>query len=274
MNRVRSTALLACLLGCQPLIAADGQIDVLVKDSGTVELTVAGSYVLVSTPPVRADALTAIRIKASDVTLDMNGQTLRGGTAAGVVGITIDPGVSRAQIKNGTVTGFKGGGILVQGDKHVISNMQIIDSGQVGIDVSAEFSTVSDSEVHGCATNLRVAGAGNRILRNNLLSTPGGGTSLFLNLAIAVIGTTPNYVEHNVLGDNGKTSGFSLDGTYAASKGQAVLYDNVHSRRITAGPPACGADNAYSWIGISGRFADAANPGGPRRGNTCDAMLD
>ena len=144
MNRVRSLFLFAGLLGCQPLLAADGQIDLLLKTTGTAVISAPGSYVVVSSV-VKTDSTDGIQINVSDVTLDMHGQSLRGGT--GGTGIKVGSSASNVRIMNGSIVGFPNGGVLLSaggtgGAGHVLSNMQITENGAYNLDISSNQTTV------------------------------------------------------------------------------------------------------------------------------------
>jgi hypothetical protein len=206
MNRLRFTTLLACLLGSTPLYAADGQVDVLLKLAGTVTINNPGSYVVVSSV-AKTDTADGISISASDVTLDMNGQSLRGLGGSGI-GIRVSPTASRVRIKNGSVSGFGGGGILLEqggpgGLGHVISNMQVTENGAYNLEIRSGQTTVEGlAAMSASGDAIHIAGSDVTLdLGGQSVRGSGSGTGI-------VLAGTPNPSRVRIR--NGSVSGFAI----------------------------------------------------------------
>jgi WD40 repeat protein len=84
-----------------------------------------------------------IAITASDVTLDMNGQTVGGGTN----GISISSGLSNITIKNGTISGVTSAGILVNSGCSDITLDNIAATNAI---VGISFSNATNSLIRNC----------------------------------------------------------------------------------------------------------------------------
>jgi parallel beta-helix repeat protein len=136
-----------------PCIAADGQIKIAQTESTVfpIKINQPGSYVLTTNLQVSDPNRNGILIKTNDVTLDLNGHTIRGpqsGTGKGIVAsnrYTIT-------IRNGKVWGFGWGGIFIENDAlhpgggHIIEGVQCPNNGSTGI-------TVTGGLVSNCTAN-------------------------------------------------------------------------------------------------------------------------
>ena len=119
-----------------------------------VEINVSGSYRLVGNLDV-PDAVIGISIQAGDVTLDLNGMTIRGagtGVSAILTGVT---GISAENItvRNGTVRDFRGRGIWLNGASNRVQNVRAIDNLHTGI-------TLAGVPVGGAVVDCMVEGNG------------------------------------------------------------------------------------------------------------------
>lgn len=112
-----------------------------------VEISQSGSYYLTG------DRLTApgqygIHITASNVTLDLNGYTLKEmSSTTGRSGISID-GAENVEIRNGTIRDFPEAGITAQGSNIRIFDVRILNNGSSGISLSGD-----NNQVRGCTVS-------------------------------------------------------------------------------------------------------------------------
>lgn len=104
-----------------------------------VSLSLTGSYKLGSNLSVDRgsnpiDSITAVEVDAANITLDLNGFSIIGGSPPqhpnGTVGVDLRSGVDGVTVKDGTITGFAEVGIVVRGKKElIVDNMIIVYSG-------------------------------------------------------------------------------------------------------------------------------------------------
>lgn len=141
---------------------------------------------------------TAIDIKASNVTLDLNSHILRGPMDGGKVVSTGNPtGVSvlgvccttnptaqyqNVKIRNGTISGFNNGIVMggnLQASGHVIEDMQIRDTSSVAIQLNGVLNaivrntTISRLDASLCGTN-----CGNPAAVNGISATSSNGVKI------------------------------------------------------------------------------------------------
>ncbi len=149
-----------------------------------------GSYILMANLTCTGCAATsAITIGARDITIDLNGFTIRA-SGSSLDGIGISGNREGLTIKNGAVRGFDGDGIdLATCTRCVVENVEVFGNGAVGIkvggssivrDVIVESNVddgiqlifadnlVADSLIRDNSTGIRVSGGGNEV-RNNVV---------------------------------------------------------------------------------------------------------
>lgn len=116
------------------LRAADGQIDLRIDPATGVAISASGSYVLVESVTMTA-GVSAISLGggASNVTIDLNGQTITG-TGSGAGAHAINGGATTLHIYNGAISSFGGIGIsLTTGDDLHAHDLRIFDCDGGGI---------------------------------------------------------------------------------------------------------------------------------------------
>lgn len=196
------------LLAATPALAVDGVVELnatCATASGCapgdaagfpIEISRSGSYRLTSNLDVRAQPasvdVTVIRIRANDVTLDLNGFALIGGvictgtptvcSAAGTgVGVLADStdALSNLVVRNGTIRGMGSNGIQLEttsvGEGFEVSGVRAISNGARGIRLSSS----GTSSLTGCRAErnatfgISAVGAGG-LIKGNVVSNNGG----------------------------------------------------------------------------------------------------
>lgn len=180
MRRIESViwviAAAAIGVGTETVQAADVK---LLKQPGSFPLTISqpGSYRLRSNIVIPNENTTGILVTADDVTLDLNGWTVRGvtvctgspvtsctptGTGVGIDG----SGARNVVVKNGTVRGAGNTGIRLSPDDSVVRNVQAISNGATGITTATATDSVAYSnadigiEAYGPVENCRARSNG------------------------------------------------------------------------------------------------------------------
>jgi hypothetical protein len=99
-------------------------------------ITKPGYYALASSVDVAGPSICTLRIKASNVVLDLNQHAIyQSGIDAGVDGIAIAPGLKNIIVKNGKISGVTGQGIVIGDGTHdiIISSLTVHGCGNNGI---------------------------------------------------------------------------------------------------------------------------------------------
>jgi hypothetical protein len=145
-------------------------------------ITQPGSYYLTANRTETVASSAGIWIQTNDVTLDLNGFTLRGGVYS-QGGIYVTPGVSNIVISHGTVAGWLTGGITAAG----VYRCQILNV-DVANNLSGGISVGPDSRIIGCnVVNNSVFGiqaTDNAIIKDCLVVSNSTGISAEINAAI------------------------------------------------------------------------------------------
>lgn len=212
MTRIGKPRAMAALVGllALPAAASDGvrEINQTCAQTGgcgtgdaagfPVEITRAGSYRLTGNLDLTAlaapqDAI-AIRIRSSDVTLDLNGFAILGATScAGVptvcsgvgtgtaVLVDTSDAVSNIVVRNGTVRGMGGNGITLEnsaatGQGFEVVDVRVISNGARGIRTSASgSSTIRDCLIASNGTfGISSVGSGGGLITGNTVTQNGG----------------------------------------------------------------------------------------------------
>jgi hypothetical protein len=152
-----------------------------------------------------------IWVRAHDVTIDLNGFTLRG-NHVGTHGIVSD--MNSLTVKNGTISIFKGNGVHGAGPFWVIDNMRIVFNagngifaiGRSGSPPPARQWIISNSEIAengmaGIDVGLSTTSIGPMLIRNNLVN----GNKEY------GIAARHGHVEGNIVSGNGSTGIFLGD---------------------------------------------------------------
>ena len=124
-----SVFLMTCMA---PLLAGDGQTDILPNGKVTFTISKPGSYVLTDNVTMTAN-IDCIKITANNVSLDLNGHTITGmgsdsGTARGIMASACT-GIC---IRNGTILSFGGDGIITGANARIM-DVILEDNGGEGI---------------------------------------------------------------------------------------------------------------------------------------------
>ncbi len=117
-------------------------------------ITVPGSYYLTSSVTAAPDQI-GISIDTSDVTVDLNGFTLgsAGGVGSGNHGIGVAGIVDRVEVRNGTISGFRGDGVSAfNTDRTVVTRVLVESCTRTGIE-AGDSSLVTDCVVRACGFN-------------------------------------------------------------------------------------------------------------------------
>ena len=120
-------------------------------------IAVSGSYYLTDNLFGTAGQ-TGITVSASDVTIDLDGFTLAGGPGA-VNGIILTPGTKTVNIRNGTVRGWGGSGIVAGGAANsVFESLSLVGNSTYGIVVGGDAADASNNIIRNCAASSNTIG--------------------------------------------------------------------------------------------------------------------
>lgn len=177
-----------------------------------VTISQPGSYVLSGNLTVPNADTTAIEIAASHVTLNLNGFAILGPTdcsgglnpCAGSgqgVGITTRSVAFNITIRNGTIQGMGGGGIILTGDSHLIEYMHVRSNGGGRAGILIQASTDDGSSIVQHSTVQRNGGLGINVsrgaVRYNVVDV-----NLSSGIAVSVGSVSYNVVTRNLAGIN------------------------------------------------------------------------
>lgn len=197
-------------------MAVDGVIEI----SGPTNITESGSYRLTQNV---AHTDSAIRIQASDVSLDLNGFTISFvGTASFNDGIAVDPTVRNIEIKNGTITGFTRYGIffpagptpLDNDAQSILSRLRVTQNGAAGISVEVRRGVLIRDSVIANNGNWGVRMGTGQLLDSTVINnasfgllgatSTGYGSNVFFgnNAGGAQVSASPKQIGINVCGTN------------------------------------------------------------------------
>ena len=138
------------------------------------QITQPGSYYLTG-DRLAAPGEYGIQITASNVTVDLNGYTLREmSSASGRSGIYID-GADNVEIRNGTIRDFPEAGITSSGDQIRIYNLRILNNGLSGINMSGDNNQVCGCTVSGNGATGIYAYNNSRVCDNTCSGNVGAG---------------------------------------------------------------------------------------------------
>ena len=200
-----------------------------------VTITAEGSYRLTSSL-VASLARDAIRIEATDVTLDLNGFSI-GGSNVGTIGIWDFgvAGVERAVIRNGSIHNFTSHGISLQGGLNRIEQVQLISNAGSGV-LTGQGSWVVENLImsngsHGVELVGSLQDQAQGLVSGNIITDNDGdgintlrGTRVSGNILLAnddAIDGSNTLVEHNVILQN-----FG-DAIELPTPGRALVAENV-----------------------------------------------
>lgn len=131
-------------------------------------ITQSGSYVLTSDLEGVAGQ-NGIEILAGDVTLDLNGFTLRG-VAGSNIGLAISVVPVGIRVLNGNITGWGTHGVEVGAGTVAMSGLNVYDNAGSCIRIIGDNSRIDSNHVAFCNVGLEVTGTNNLIVRNSATS--------------------------------------------------------------------------------------------------------
>jgi hypothetical protein len=277
------------------------------KQPGSFPLTISqpGSYRLRSNIVIPNANTTGILVTADDVTLDLNGWTVRGvtvctgspvtsctptGTGNGIDGA----GVSNLVVKNGAVRGAGNVGVRLSPGDSVVRNVQAISNGSNGITTATATDSVAYSngdvgiEAYGPVANCRTRSNGFSGIKAWTVLNSVAQENAFLGIdAQTVIGA---YVLSNqdagigarvaigtaaVLNTAQGVNANSVSDAYAALNGSAgILASNARNAYSVAntGPGmAITAAGGYGECVVESNTGGTVSGGTPLGGNLCDS---
>ena len=211
-----------------------------------VTITQPGGYVLSGNLTVPDANTSAIVINASHVTIDLNGFAILGSTdcstfpcsgAGSGSGIAVPPGQVHITIRNGTIQGMGGFGIVLDGDSHLVEYMHVRSNGNSGISIGQSADPAGSIVQH------------NTVVRNGFIG---------INIARGI-------VSHNTV-DINDFQGISI------SIGNASYNVITRNGNFRAGPPSFGlVAGAASYFGnvLSGNIIDGVVGGTNLGQNLC-----
>lgn len=154
-------------------------------DATTVyRITAPGSYYLTGDIVGQAGKH-GVSISVGQVTLDLNGFSLRG-VAGAQHGVSMDVYYEAVTVRNGVVAGWPRTGVLLRGDGGVVSDLRVFNCGEWGISAEASFgATVERCSVYSVGFTANIAGGGIRMTNSGIVraclvrSVSGVGISVF-----------------------------------------------------------------------------------------------
>ena len=175
-----------------------------------------------------ADSTNAIEVMAADVTIDLNGFTIRsnppGAAASGIVALTGGGGL---RVSNGTITGFSSGsGIVKSPGFAIIEDMRVISNGR-NLDLAGD-STVRNSTIVMSTLDFGVLEPGIRCYGRCLIEQ----NVITGNIGAAVVSSAGgSTVIGNVMVGNGSPAVFSSD--FPTGIGLNILMENGSAGQVS-----------------------------------------
>ncbi|MDO8629599.1 MAG: right-handed parallel beta-helix repeat-containing protein [Phycisphaerales bacterium] len=123
-----------------------------------------GSYVLTSDLTTVPPGQNGIIIAADDVTLDLNGFTIRGSSGVGALGVAVQG--DGVRIHNGRVADWNNSGIDLAGEGGVVTGC-IVKGNGIGIRATGNRNRIEDNHATGNATGYDVGGSYNLLVKNS-----------------------------------------------------------------------------------------------------------
>lgn len=123
-----------------------------------------GSYVLTSDLTAAQQGQSGIVIAADDVSLDLNGFTIRGFPGVGALGVAVQG--DGVRIHNGRVADWDNSGIDLAGEGGVVTGC-IVKGNGAGIRATGNRNRIEDNHATGNATGYDVGGSYNLLVKNS-----------------------------------------------------------------------------------------------------------
>lgn len=185
--------------------------------AGTYTLSEAGSYYLTGDRLV-APGNYGLHITASNVTVDLNGFTLKEmSSATGNSGIYID-GAENVEIRNGTIRDFPGAGITASGANVRIFDIRILNNGGSGINLNGD-----GSHIRGCTVSNN--GGSGIYAWNNAIVT---GNTCGNNTHYGIVARHGSVVSENSCFQNGYEGVFTNNGLAIGNAGYGNTFGTVN----------------------------------------------
>lgn len=195
MRRTSSILSKGAALGCaallwaasHPLHAVDGVVEInqasASAGSTLFMINAPGSYRLTSNLTALAN-VTGILVNADDVTIDLNGFTIRGGGGASFVDGISAGGRTNVEIRNGAIRGFSRYGLYAPNSNMVrVIDVRATGNAFDGIRLES-IASVGGFLIQGCSANqngrngISISGAGGLVVGNVVRSNTSFGLSL------------------------------------------------------------------------------------------------
>ena len=185
--------------------------------------------------------LVGIQVMASDVTIDLNGFTIRSAVPGEASGGVFVRDADRVRIANGTITGFQAFGIyLAEGEHDVVENMRILNtSGFSNGAIYAGRQTRIRNNI--LANNVFTIVDCSRCLIENNIITGGSFYGISVSGGVVVGNVIVGNAQHGLRGTatNFPDSGYGGNILVGNNGGNAQVHDNVFQFHPNVCEPAC-----------------------------------
>jgi len=114
-------------------------------------ITAPGTYELKKNLTV--NGVDGIDVNASNVSIDLGGNTLTQSTPGNGNGIFVSPGLSNVSVQNGTLAGFNTGVYFGPGSGDTLTNVQLRDIGSLGVLIKANDCLINNCTIVGATGN-------------------------------------------------------------------------------------------------------------------------
>jgi len=168
LSKISLTLLICTIHLAVPVYALEGRIEI----SSPTSITASGSYILVN--DIVAQNGSAIRIRSSNVTLDLNGFAITYTGVSTADGISVSASANNIEITDGTITGFSRHGLFVPGlstsARNIkINNLRVSDNRIIGISLESNPGFIVEScTISGNAVGIYANGFG--LVSNNVIA--------------------------------------------------------------------------------------------------------
>ena len=242
----KKTSIIICLIAALLLITTDnaakqatGLIEISQKDI-PLTITEPGSYILVSNLSINEPNITAIFIPTDNVTIDLNGFTIKGpGKGTGGMGFAINTNVNNnIVIQNGSVKDFGYVGVHLPGNNNTVENVRVSHCASEGIFVG-RCSVIQNCQVAFCVAAVNTDD-GSMVINNTIYSNGRGiltsGDAPGPVGGVTVIG---NNCRLNSVGIRVKGKGCQIEGNTVTENGIGIDLtdgaDNYFARNVLVG---------------------------------------
>ena len=243
----KKTSIIICLIATLLFLATDntakeatGLIEISQKDM-PLTITEPGSYILVSNLSINDADITAIFITTNNVTIDLNGFTIKGpGKGSGGMGFAINTDVNNnIVIQNGSVKDFGYVGVHLPGNNNTVENVRVSHCAGQGI-FAGRCSVIQNCQVAFCMSGVNTDD-GSMVINNTLYSNQASGIFTSGDAPGPVGGVTVigNNCRLNWIGIRVKGEGCQIEGNTVTENGVGInLTDganNYFARNVLVG---------------------------------------